>query len=194
MKSKPFDPLHLDVEAFARAAARLEGSWPLAELPRLVQSAHVEPASSPAPSARPEDVAVTWSAQGRTLQRTGAATQIWIDLQAEARVSLECQRCLRPVAMALRLARSFRFMADEKQAAELDAESDHEVLVVSRSLDLREVVEDELILALPLVPRHETCPVPLAAPADPLASENGEAEARPNPFAALAVLKRGEKT
>jgi uncharacterized protein len=49
-------------------------------------------------------------------------------------------------------------------------------------------VEDELILALPLVPRHDACPQPLAAPAtaeEPLAE-------RPNPFAALAALKRGE--
>ena len=62
------------------------------------------------------------------------------------------------------------------------------MLVLTRALDLHELVEDELILALPLVPRHDACPQPLAAPAtaeEPLAE-------RPNPFAALAALKRGE--
>ena len=36
------------------------------------------------------------------------------------------------------------------------------MLALSRALDLRELVEDELLLALPLVPRHEVCPEPAA--------------------------------
>ncbi|MDP1159869.1 YceD family protein, partial [Klebsiella variicola] len=56
-----------------------------------------------------------------------------------------------------------------------------------RHLDARELIEDELLLALPLVPRHANCPQPL-----PGAGEQAEPEAeqRPNPFAALAALKR----
>ena len=45
------------------------------------------------------------------------------------------------------------FVRGEDAAAELDAESDFDVLTLTRSLDLRELVEDELLLALPLVPR-----------------------------------------
>jgi uncharacterized protein len=187
MKARPFDPLHLDVEAFARAGGHLEGSWTLAALPRLMQGAHVEAQSPPAAE-------VTWSAQGRTIERTGAPAQIWIDLKAQATVALQCQHCLGLVASPLRLERSFRFMPDENQAAELDAESDDEVLVLSRNFDLRELVEDELILALPLVPRHEDCPAPLAAPTDPDALEPEEPDRRKNPFAALAVLKRDRNT
>ena len=190
MKSKPFDPLRLDVEAFARAGARLEGDWPLLELPRLAQGAHAEAAAA-SPSG---DRLVAWSVEGRTLQRTGAPIEVWVDLQAAATVSLECQRCLQPVATPVRLERSFRFMPDEQQAAELDSESDHEVLVLSRNFDLRELVEDELILALPLVPRHEVCPVRLTDPSGLARPEGEETPARPNPFAALAVLKRGPKT
>ncbi len=60
------------------------------------------------------------------------------------------------------------------------------MLALTRALDLRELIEDELLLALPIVPRHEVCPVPLVAPAD--AAEL--VEEKPNPFAALAALKR----
>ena len=36
MRSRPFDPLHLDVEVFAKEAAELQGEWPLATLTRLI--------------------------------------------------------------------------------------------------------------------------------------------------------------
>lgn len=203
MKSKPLDPLHLDVEVFARAAGRLEGAWPLSSLPRLMQGAQGE-ARQVASAGGSSDTAitvsnsfaaeVTWSAQGRTVQRTGAPTQTWIDLEGRTTVTLECQRCLGPVPTPLEFTRSFRFVPDERQAAELDAESDDEVLVLSRNFDLRELVEDELILALPVVPRHEACPAPLPIPAERAAPENEEPEARENPFAALAALKRVRNT
>jgi len=70
----------------------------------------------------------------------------------------------------------------------LDADSDVDVLALSRSVDLRELVEDELLLAMPLVPRHEVCPAPLLAPQADVAFEEAEQD-RPNPFAALAALK-----
>jgi uncharacterized protein len=52
-------------------------------------------------------------------------------------------------------------------------------LPVARELDVAELVEDEILLALPVAPRHEKCGLPGAADA-------GE---RINPFAALAGLK-----
>jgi hypothetical protein len=48
-----------------------------------------------------------------------------------------------------------------------------------RELDVAELVEDEILLALPVAPRHEKCGLPGAADA-------GE---RINPFAALSGLK-----
>ena len=62
------------------------------------------------------------------------------------------------------------------------------VLALSRSFDAIELIEDELLLSLPLVPRHEVCPVPLPRPVDDLS--HAEGDERPNPFAALAALKK----
>ena len=97
-------------------------------------------------------------------------------------------RCLQPVALDLEVLRPLRFVADETTAAALDADSDDDVLVASRNLDLHELVEDELLLALPLVPKHERCQRNL-----PMAVGDVAAEPAPNPFAALAALKRDGK-
>ena len=99
-----------------------------------------------------------------------------------------CQRCMGPVTVDLVVQRSFRFVADEATAAALDDESEEDVLVVSREFDLLGLVEDELLMAMPLVPRHEQCPteVPMEA-----SDEDFEAESarKANPFAALANLR-----
>lgn len=181
MKPREFNPLRLDVAAFAEAGAELSGAWPLATLGRLAASTSAE-----APPTA--DDAVQWAARGSCRRRTGAEPELRIGLQARAALRLVCQRCLQPVEAVVDIDRPLRFVAGEAQAAALDAESDEDVLVLSRSLDLRELVEDELLLELPLVPRHEACPAPLAAGAGPASAE--DAPARPNPFAALAALKK----
>jgi uncharacterized protein len=63
------------------------------------------------------------------------------------------------------------------------------VLALTRHLDALELVEDELLLSLPLVPRHEVCPQPLPVTTAELPEDEDGDEERPNPFAALAALK-----
>ena len=58
---------------------------------------------------------------------------------------------------------------------------------LTTALDLPMLLEDELLLALPLVPRHDVCPEPL-----PRAFRD-EADAAERPFAALAALKQGSR-
>ena len=89
----------------------------------------------------------------------------------------------------LAVSRWFRFVKDEDQAANLDMDSDDDVLALPRHLDLRELVEDELLLELPVVPRHDECPEPLPHANDE--EDEAPVEERPNPFAALAALKKG---
>ncbi|HQS64567.1 MAG TPA: YceD family protein, partial [Acidovorax defluvii] len=103
-----------------------------------------------------------------------------------------CQRCLTPVDVPLAVERSFRFVADEATAEALDDESEEDLLALSREFDLRELIEDELLMALPVVPRHDECPsaVPLASSDDDFEAASAE---KPNPFAALASLRKEEK-
>jgi uncharacterized protein len=179
MKPRVFDPLHLDVEAFAAEAGELQGAWPLASLDRLADAAH--PDARPGPSD-----AAGWAARGESRPVRGAPQQTWLHLSAHAQLALVCQRCLGPLPTRLATERSFLFVADEAVAAELDADHEDDVLALTRSLDLRSLVEDELLLALPLVPRHDVCPEPLPMADDADASE----PERAHPFAALAALKR----
>jgi len=58
-------------------------------------------------------------------------------------------------------------------------------LALTRALDLIGLIEDELLLALPLVPRHDVCPQPLKVQDDAEPFEE-----RAHPFAALCSLKR----
>lgn len=178
MKTRDFDPLKLDVAAFAKSDdALLEGTWSLAELERLASSTVAAAEATP----------VTWRARGELRAVRGGQPQIWLHTEASTRVMLECQRCLMSVAADVTARRSFLFVHGEDTAAELDSDSEDDVLALTRSLDLRELIEDELLLALPIVPRHETCPQPLLASQPEQAAE----EEAPHPFAALAALKRG---
>lgn len=131
---------------------------------------------------------VQWQMQGRLQPRTGAADEVWMHVQAHAEVQMQCQRCLTPVVLPLSVDRDILFVADEATAAELDDTLDDDVLVLSKDFDALALVEDELIMALPLVPRHEVCPQALP---DQSAGEEDLPE-RIHPFAALAALKRGQ--
>jgi uncharacterized protein len=166
-----------------RDAVEIRGRWPQAELPRLAQALPDTPADAP-----PE---VDWVARGELRSVRGGADQWWLHLQVRTTAWMPCQRCLQPMPVPLAVQRPLRFVADEAQAERLDEHSDDDVLACTGRLDLRELVEDELILALPLVPRHEDCPLPLA-PAAAVAARDDVApqDPAPHPFAALAALRK----
>ena len=180
-----FLPARLDVAAFARAQATLEGVLEGADLPRLADVT-IAPADGVTP--------VSWRAQGLWRQPLGAAAEIRIRLQASATVWQTCQRCLEPVSESIEVDRTLRFVAGEDEAARLDEESEEDVLALTRTLDLPTLVEDELILALPIVPRHVMCPRPLDVPAgasgEVAQDRSGGAESNEHPFAVLQSLKR----
>ncbi len=180
MKSRDFDPLKLDIEPFAKDAVQLEGEWPSHELDRLIEATPPESRDASAP--------VAWQARGEYRQSRGNAPQLWVHLKASTSVTLQCQRCLQPVDVPVAADRSFLFVHGEDAAAALDAESEDDVLAVSRAFNLQDLIEDELLLELPLVPRHEVCPQPLRALSEELPEDEDPA---PHPFAALAALKRG---
>ncbi len=173
------DPRAVPVATLCRDGETLLGAWPLADLPRLAGSLYDAPAASDH---------VSWQARFGQETPVGRAPQPWLELEARTHVTLQCQRCLQALQEPLAAQRRFLLVASEAEAERLDAESDDDHLVLVPRLDLLALVEDELILELPLVPRHEgVCPEPLPQPA---ADQEPEDE-RPNPFAALAALRKG---
>jgi len=179
MTAREFDPFRLDVVAFAKEAGEIGGRWPLATFDRIADSA--------VPGAPVTDAdEVSWQVRGEQRRLRGGDAQTWMHLTASTHVSLECQRCLKPVDVPLSIERNFLFVHGEDAAAQLDADTEDDVLAITRALDLRELIEDELLLAMPIVPRHEVCPEPLVVAHD----DEPANDDKPNPFAALAGLKR----
>jgi uncharacterized protein len=206
MKQRPLSPRRLDIAAFIDAQGVLEADSPAADLPRLAESL--------APDAAAEQFTpIHWRAKGVLRPQRVGPPQQWLSLTADTQLPFTCQRCLRPVVLPVSTDREIRFVGDESVAAQLDADMDEDVLVLARAFDLLSLVEDELIMASPIVPRHDECPeAPVMYVADAgvdeedeaLAAGDGGAQAsdpsgeagegppgkRPNPFAVLAQLKK----
>jgi uncharacterized protein len=157
----------IDAFELAKKGELIEGDIPLYRMPRLAESL------------LSTDGSLHYSVQGRTDADGPGA-----DLGLSARLLLACQRCNAPLDYALERHTRFRFFRNE---AELDAipldDDEVDAIVGSRSMDLNEWIEDEAILSLPLVPRHEHCRPDRAADA-------GDAAETRRPFAVLAGLKR----
>lgn len=186
--TKDFRPERLDVAGLALVNGRLQGSDLLQKYKRLMQEASGDSDDRAGLGA---SIKVEWQAQadqGQQVEGSGAAPQVWLHLQAKTHVPQVCQRCLADVDLALAVDRSYRFVADEATAEAQDDESEEDVLALSREFNLLELIEDELLMALPLVPRHDVCPVQpkMAVSDDDFESENGD---KPNPFAVLGTLK-----
>lgn len=158
MRKQTFKPRRLDVEAFARAQASLQGRIGWDALQRLADSV-LGPADAAAGG-------VEWAAEGLWHQPLGGHAEIRVRLRAQVPLRLTCQRCLQPLTQTVGFATTLRFVEGEEAAQALDdASDDEDVLALTRSLDLEELVEDELIMALPIIPRHESCALPAAAKA-----------------------------
>lgn len=177
--SQEFTAKRLDIAAFTEAQAQLSGHLPLQDCPRLLQEAVGEIAP---------DCQVQWQAQGQWLPEPGGQGQSWLQLTAQVVLPLTCQRCLQIADIVVQAERSFRFVKDEATAEALDDECEEDLLAMSRSFNLLELVEDELIMALPLVPKHEQCPQAVVMEVADQDFQEALTE-RPNPFAALADLK-----
>ncbi len=179
---RDFSSRQLDVAFFAETSSRLTCADALTHFPRLA----AEVAASAETMAQ---VLVQWQAQGeRRGAGTGKALATWLHLTAKVQLPLACQRCLEPVSTLVTVDRWFRFAADEATAAAEDEESEEDVLAMRRDFNLLELLEDELLMALPIMPYHAQCPeaVTMSA-ADPgFASAQEE---RASPFAALETLR-----
>jgi uncharacterized protein len=178
--NKEFTARRLDVKSFAEEGAALSGEAPVQQHPRLVAETQGRGSQSP----------VSWSASGEVRNPHHVLPEVWLHLEAHTVLPLTCQRCLMPVDVPVDVQRSFRFVPDEDMAAAQDEQSEEDVLALSRSFDLVELVEDELLMELPLSPRHESCPPVQLGVAD--AGFDSASARQENPFALLGKLKSGK--
>ncbi len=104
----------------------------------------------------------------------------------EARLRLLCQRCLGPWETRVRREVKLAFTRDEADVQRL-AEHGYEPVVMARyHVLLRDLVEDELLLALPMIPRHEEA---CRSQRDFGGESERDVPRGDNPFAVLSRLK-----
>ena len=112
---------------------------------------------------------------------------IVISGNASTKVSLTCQRCTEAYEEQLNVEFCFSPVKNEEDASHLPSEYDAVELDENGEVNLRDLVEDELILAVPLIPKHklEDC----SADADTTWGKLPEVVEKPNPFDLLKQLK-----
>ncbi|AOB33509.1 hypothetical protein AKI39_07675 [Bordetella sp. H567] len=181
----------IDAFDFARVGKEASGSLPLARFGRAMEGLPLQP--------RDETGEVRWVVRGET----GRQGESLLHLHVRAAPVLVCQRCMEPFVYPIDAHVSLHLVKSEAEldngldeaALEADDGADDiddapEKVVGSRHFDLLEQVEDELVLNIPYVPRHDVCPdTPLKTSAGP-APDEADAEKRPSPFAVLEKLKQ----
>jgi uncharacterized protein len=173
-----FAPRTLNVAAFAANNESHTGDERLAQFGRLMEESQ----------GLGGETLVAYSLQGSLQSDAAGKDEPWLHLAASATLSMVCQRCLGPVDVPVAFERDFRFVATEELAEVEDEESEEDVLVLSKSFNLLDLMEDELLMAMPPVPKHEICPKPVKLQATDAAFEETPSE-KPNPFAVLQQLK-----
>lgn len=144
---------------FARGAMRQSGVLGMAQLPRLAQ------------------MSCSTSGLEYVLQggRSGFGKPC-LRISVTGKVQLVCQRCLGllpiPIAMDVELQ-----LADSLQEI-AEADDDIDRVLASKAMDIGQLIEDEVILELPTVPKHDICGTGSVA-----------AQASGSSFGGLAVLK-----
>jgi uncharacterized protein len=162
----------LDVDRLSRGEAEIGFDVALAELPRL--------------KSRIAGVGGSVHGTARFGRKSRFATA---DLSLAGTAKLQCQRCMQAMELVIDSTSSVALIAAEADAPEVPEELEP-VLAREGRISAGELVEEELLLALPIVPLHEDlrdCAVPPSAPL--LASEAPEHTSQ-RPFAGLGDLLR----
>ena len=165
---------YIDTSEFTRLGSGLSGQASLQGFHRFCEGLPEQGAGA----------VVNWSLKG---SRTSGG-QSFIQVALQGAPVLQCQRCMEPFVYPIDVVNRVEIVANE---SDLDDEDDDEEaverMVGSRRFDVMSFIEDELILAVPYVPRHEVCPNgPTLGQADPVPEQN----TRPSPFSVLAQLKQ----
>ncbi len=172
-------PQRFDAFRLVARQGRIEGSVDPFDLDRVHDVLGDEDGEIPASEIRYR-LAGEVDPQGRSVLHVGL----------EGEVPLQCQRCLRLFYWPVRQDTSVLLAHDEQELAYLDENDEREVVLAAAPLEAKDIVEDELVLSLPYVPR---CERPDCV-ANEAAGERSEGAAPGSAFGALAGLKPGGKT
>ena len=171
--TRPMSPpwSKLDIDRLSEAEAKVDFVVMLAELPRLAQLA-----------------GLAGEVHGRAHFRRTAGIAV-VELNFSGTAHLVCQRCLGTMEVGVEATTEVGLVATEAEVSRVPEELEP-VLAPEGRISVGELVEEELLLTLPIVPLHAEGAVCHVAPSAPLAAEASEPETQ-KPFAQLGeLLKR----
>lgn len=171
-------PKRIDPQRLADQGRVLAGEFDPAALPRL-RELLIE--SSPQP------------ARFEMRARRDEARRLLLEGEVEATLICTCQRCMEPVTLAVNGAFHLGVVSDEDAAANLPSELDPLLLDDDGETPLATVLEDELLLALPVIAKHADiteCGERARLGRETEEKEFDAAAKRENPFAVLKKLKQ----
>jgi uncharacterized protein len=161
-------PIQIDPLDLAKNQVQLEGQYSTAKLPRLAEY-------SPSKDATVH-VKLGFHQENDALIKVSGN----IDL----RLHLTCERCMQPFGLDISLKPEFYF---DVSGAEPDEQDERDIIQVKGPVDLKSLVEDEILLALPMIPMHE--PDQCAAGGNEYREDADKQQTDANhPFAQLAAL------
>lgn len=182
-------PPVVDAFDFARRGQVLKGAFSVHRLGRLLEGLPEQPVSELGVLDGSPTVPgiVRYEIEGRRTKDDKSELVVRI----QANLVLECQRCLGELVLPVNRQTVFELVRRESDLDDEEIEDDDfdrpEKIVGSPKFDLCDLVEDELILDVPYVPRHEVCPE--TADLDAQADEEAGREEPLSPFAVLSQLK-----
>ena len=181
--------VQLSVEAIALkkidfcAPQSYQGSGFLAmtDMPRLAEEVS---------SVNPGD-GFDWQMETHFEDSPGSEPRQILNLVLKGRLHLVCQRCLQDCAVDLDEKRRFLLVASEAEADDYPLEDEEqEPLVASQHFNLLETIEDEVLLSLPLIPKHPEGFCEPHATVFGLEDEDAALDERENPFNILKNMKK----
>jgi uncharacterized protein len=132
-----------------------------------------------------------WNVETHFEESSGSEARQILELGLKGCLHLVCQRCLQDCTVDLDEKRRFVLVGSELEADDYPLEDDEqEPLVASQQFNLLETIEDEVLLSIPLIPKH---PDGFCEPhASVFGGEEGKevSDERQNPFNILKNMKK----
>lgn len=160
-------PEKCDLYQLAEKGATVTGTWPIAKMPRLLGMLGSESGEA--------TVELNFAKTGRTRYVKGTVS---------TEVEIQCQRCMGLMNYPINAEFSLGIIESEAQIDKLPEE--FEPLITEGRHFLPDIIEDEIILAIPIVPTHDSdCSEFLKEQKIELEANPQVEDEKPNPFAVL---------
>ena len=170
-----------------------KGFLPFSTFPRLMEELMLEDAQS-------QQKGIDWEFKTWIEEKEGVPNQFWLEVSLKGQLPIMCQRCLGAYEDHLDVVTRFLVLDTEEEVDAYPLDEDSlDVLALNPQFNLLNLIEDEALLALPLIPKHPEGKCTNTGKSLSKSGQNDDKTAqidqnteelkKPNPFLVLQKLK-----